>query len=173
MTRNNLDNQNCSVAQALEIIGEWWTILILREAFFGTRRFEDFQQHLNIARNILTTRLRKLCEHGILTRVPVKEGAKRHEYRLTPMGKDLIVVVVALTQWGDRWLHSGEGAPVIFCDRETGEPIADVDLHSKDGRHLIPRQIMLKPGPGANIETQKRLQEIAKTWKIRQALHDE
>ena len=79
MARNNFDSLNCSLANTLNLIGEGWTILILREVFFGSRRFEEFQQHLGIARNILTARLRKLCENGILERVPIKEGAKRHE----------------------------------------------------------------------------------------------
>jgi DNA-binding HxlR family transcriptional regulator len=93
------------VAHALDLIGEWWTMLILREAFFGTRRFEDFHRHLGIARNILTARLCKSCDCGILDRVPVKDGARRQEYRLTSMGRDLLPILVALTQWGalDSW----------------------------------------------------------------------
>ena len=79
MSPTNTDSLNCSIAYALNLIGAGWTILILREAFFGTRRFEDFQNHLGIARNILTTRLNKLCAGGILERIPIKEGAKRHE----------------------------------------------------------------------------------------------
>ncbi|MCK4834010.1 MAG: helix-turn-helix transcriptional regulator, partial [Gammaproteobacteria bacterium] len=86
MSRNKFNDLNCSLSDSLNLIGEWWTILILRESFFGTRRFEDFQQQLGIARNILTARLSTLCESGILERVPVKQGAKRHEYQLTTMG---------------------------------------------------------------------------------------
>lgn len=102
MTRSKLDSLNCSVAHSLALIGERWTILIIREAFFGTRRFEEFQRHLGIARNILAARLGKLCDSGILERVPVKKGARRQEYRLKYMGRDLLPVLVALTQWGDR-----------------------------------------------------------------------
>ena len=138
MSRNKLDALNCSIANALGLIGEWWTILILREAFFGTRRFEDFQQHLGIARNILTARLRKLCDSGVLERVPIRDGAKRHEYRLTQMGRDLQPTLVALTQWGDRWLHRANGAPVKFIERTSGEEIADVSVQTKDGRKLEP-----------------------------------
>jgi len=157
MTRNKLDILNCSIANALDLIGEWWTILILREAFFGTRRFEDFQQHLGIARNILTARLRKLCDSGVLERTPIKKGAKRHEYRLTQMGRDLQPTLIALTQWGDRWLHATTGAPVKFIERATGEEIADVSVQTKDGRKLQARDLAMVPGPGATEETKERL----------------
>ncbi len=164
MKHNKFDDLNCSIATALELIGEWWTILILREAFFGTRRFEDFQQHLGIARNILTARLRKLCDGGILQRVPIKEGAKRHEYRLTAMGRDLYPTLIALTQWGDRWLHLG-GAPVKFIEHTTGEEIPDVAILSKQGAVLDARDLTLKPGPGATAETIERLTLLQFAWE--------
>ena len=169
MTRNKLDDLNCSIANALELIGEWWTILILREAFFGTRRFEDFQQHLGIARNILTARLRKLCDSGVLERVPVKQGAKRHEYRLTEMGRDLQPTLIALTQWGDRWLQSEDGAPVKFIERASGEEIADVAILSKHGRALTAREMALVPGPGATDATRERLRLLQIVWEQRNA----
>ena len=167
MTRNKLDDLNCSIANALELIGEWWTILILREAFFGTRRFEDFQQHLGIARNILSARLRKLCDSGVLERVPVKQGAKRHEYRLTEMGRDLQPTLIALTQWGDRWLQTVDGAPVKFIERASGEEIADVAILSKDGRALTAREMALVPGPGATDVTRERLRLLQILWEQR------
>ena len=164
MKSNKYDVMNCSTAKALELIGEWWTMLILREAFFGTRRFEDFQKHLGIARNILTARLKKLSDSGVLERVPVKEGAKRHEYRLTPMGRDLYPTLIAMTQWGDRWLHKA-GAPVRFVEHATGEDIADVAILSKDGRVLDARDMVLLPGPGANEETIERLRLLKLAWE--------
>jgi DNA-binding HxlR family transcriptional regulator len=164
MKHNKLDDMNCSIATSLELIGEWWTILILREAFFGTRRFEDFQQYLGIARNILTTRLRKLCDGGLLQRVPIKEGAKRHEYKLTAMGRDLYPTLIALTQWGDRWLHL-DGAPVKFIDHATGEEIDDVAILSKQGKELDARDLLLIPGPGANEETKQRLSLLQIAWE--------
>jgi len=165
MTRNKLDSLNCSVAHALDLIGEWWTMLILREAFFGTRRFEDFQRHLGIARNILTTRLCKLCDSGILDRVPVKDGARRQEYRLTGMGRDLLPILVALTQWGDRWILGTEAAPIKYIHRATGEEIAAVTIRAKDGQPLMARDILLLPGPGATKETRARLQELRDRWE--------
>lgn len=170
MSPKNVDLINCSVAQALDLIGESWTILILREAFFGSRRFEDFQKHLGIARNILTVRLNKLCDNGILERKPVKEGAKRHEYRLTPMGRDLYPTLIALTQWGDRWLKADQGAPVKFVERATGEEIADVSIVNRDGRQLDARELALIPGPGATDETIERLRQLAVAWENLQKL---
>lgn len=167
--RSKLDSLNCSVAHALDLIGEWWTILILREAFFGTRRFEDFQQHLGIARNILAARLRKLCDSGIVSRVPVREGARRHEYRLTDMGRDLLPILVALAQWGDRWILGPEAVPVKYIHGATGEEIADVGIRAKDGRPLVARDILLVPGPGANEETRARLQQLQDRWESIQA----
>ena len=164
MKQRKPDGMNCSISNALELIGEWWTFLILRESFFGARRFEDFQQHLGIARNILTTRLKKLCDGGVLERVPVKEGAKRHEYRLTPMGRDLYPVLIALTQWGDRWLHE-EGAPVRFIEYATGDEIEDVAILSKSGKILDARDLVLKPGPGANEATLERLRLLDIAWQ--------
>jgi len=164
MKHNKLDDLNCSIANALDLIGEWWTILILREAFFGTRRFADFQQHLGIARNILTARLRKLCDSGVLQRVPVKEGAKRHEYRLTAMGRDLYPTLIALTQWGDRWLHK-DGAPVKFVEHTTGEEIAEVAILTKKGHKLDARDMVLIPGPGATEKTKERLRLLHVAWE--------
>jgi len=169
MSRKKIETLNCSIADTLNLIGEWWTILILREAFFGSHRFDEFQQHLGIARNILTARLKKLCDSGILERVPVKEGARRHEYKLTPMGRDLHPILIALTQWGDRWLNETDGAPVIFTERSSGEAIAEVSILSKDGRVLKARDLKLTPGPGANDETIERLRLMDQAWEKREA----
>lgn len=160
MAPQNIDKLNCSVAQALDLIGEGWTILILREAFFGSRRFDEFQKQLGVARNILTVRLNKLCENGILEKRPIKDGAKRHEYRLTAMGKDLYSVLIAITQWGDRWLRDSK-APVKFIERKTGKEVAEVTVFSEDGKKLKPRELAVSPGPGATAETIARLQSIS------------
>jgi DNA-binding HxlR family transcriptional regulator len=165
MKRENVDSLNCSLANTLNLIGEWWTILIMREAIYGNRRFDDFQQQLGIARNILTDRLNKLCDSGILERIPVKAGAKRHEYQITPMGRDLYPSLIALTQWGDRWLCPLEGVPIKFVERATGEEIADTAIYSKDGRKLHERELAMVPGPGATEETKGRLRHLALEWE--------
>jgi len=149
-----------SVGHILDIIGEGWSILIIREAFLGTRRFEEFQGRLGIARNILTARLKKLCANQILDRVPVKEGAKRHEYILTRKGKDMMPLLVALTQWGDKWVFGENNEPVIFLDRERSQPISPVQVYSARGEVLRPRDIMISAGPGATPEARERIEEL-------------
>ena len=114
MYRKSLADQECSIARALDVVGEWWTLLILRDAFRGIRRFDDFLDSLGIARNVLAARLAKLVEHGILERRPLTDHAGRHEYRLTEKGLDLQAVVISLMRWGDRWTTAGEDPPVVL-----------------------------------------------------------
>ena len=160
MKMEKFDPLNGSIAHVLDFLGEGWSMLIIRESFFGIRRFEEFQRHLGIARNILTSRLKKLCENGILERVPIKEGAKRHEYLLTHKGKELLPLLIALTQWGDKWVYGEGNEPVIFLDREQGKQISPIRVHAEDGRELRPREMMPTAGPGANEEAKNRLQEL-------------
>jgi DNA-binding HxlR family transcriptional regulator len=157
MRRKTFAHMNCSIARALEQIGEWWTFLILREAFMGTRRFDKFQRHLGIARNILSVRLKKLVARGILERRVATEGARRVEYRLTEKGRELFPVMMALRQWGDRWVIGAERAPVIVVERESSEPIAELCVTSHDGRPLRPSEVRMIPGPGAAAATKERL----------------
>lgn len=160
MKMEKFDPLNGSIAHILDILGEGWSMLIIREAFFGIRRFEEFQRHLGIARNILTSRLKKLCENEILERVPIKEGAKRHEYLLTTKGKEMMPLLIALTQWGDKWIYGDGQEPIIFRDRENGLPIDPIRVHAQDGRELRPREVMPTAGPGANEQAQSRLIEL-------------
>jgi DNA-binding HxlR family transcriptional regulator len=158
----NSDPFRKSVGHVLDIIGEGWSMLIIREAFLGTRRFEEFQGRLGIARNILTARLKKLCANEILDRVPVKEGAKRHEYVLTRKGKEMMPLLVALTQWGDRWVFGEGNEPIVFRDRANREPLPEVRVYSARGEPLRPRDIMITAGPGATAETRERISELEK-----------
>jgi len=160
MKPEKFDPLRRSVGHVLDIIGEGWSILIIREAFLGTRRFEEFQGRLGIARNILTARLKKLCASEILNRVPVKEGAKRHEYRLTTKGRDMMPLLIALTQWGDKWVFGENNEPLIFLDREHGEPIAPVKVYSARGVELRPRDVTVRAGPGATREARERIEEL-------------
>jgi DNA-binding HxlR family transcriptional regulator len=106
--KTRFGNMPCAIAQSLDIIGEWWSMLIIREAFYGTRRFGDFEARLGIARNILTARLATLTEHGILRRVPDRDGSKYMEYELTEMGRELRPVLLAIGLWGNKWLRGKE-----------------------------------------------------------------
>lgn len=113
------------MAATLAVIGERWTMLVLREAFYGVRRFDDFQRHLGVARNVLTARLATLVEHGLLLRTPYREPGRRerHEYRLTAKGRELLPAIIALMQWGDAHLAGPEGPPVTIAHRCCGEPV--------------------------------------------------
>lgn len=116
----SLANLHCSIARTLDVIGERWTLLILRDAFTGVRRFEDFAASLPVARNILTDRLQTLVEHGILRRDRYQERPDRYEYRLTAKGMELYPVLIALLQWGDRHLAGEDGPPVNVVHRDCG-----------------------------------------------------
>ena len=146
--RTRFDGMQCSVAQALEVLGDWWTLLIIRDAFLGTRRFSDFQEHLGIARNVLTQRLAHLVEHGVLERVDVGEHGTHYEYALTAMGKDLAVVMTALRQWGDRWLFGPGKEPMLVIDRRTNRPIPPLRIRGEDGALLRASDMDVRPGPG-------------------------
>ena len=147
MKLKSFDTMNCSLALTLDVIGERWTLLILREAFFGKKRFEEFQSGLGIARNILTSRLNRLVSEAILEKRPVE--ARRFEYVLTSKGLELQPVLLAMTHWGDRHKPHAKGKRVVFVERATGEPISRMAVRSADGRVLGPRDIKATPGPGS------------------------
>ena len=116
---------DCSIKRTLDVVGEKWTLLVLREAFHGTRRFEEFLANVGCARTPLSERLAALVEHGVLQREPYREPGQRerHQYLLTEKGRDLFAAVTALMQWGDRWEAGPQGGPVVVRHRECGEPV--------------------------------------------------
>jgi DNA-binding HxlR family transcriptional regulator len=121
MLRNDYEGQDCSIARALEVVGERWTLLIIRDAFLGLRRFDQFQESLGIARNVLTERLNRLVEEGILRRVRYSERPERYEYRLTRKGVDLAIALAGLRQWGDKYLS--EKPPRITRRKSDKRPV--------------------------------------------------
>jgi DNA-binding HxlR family transcriptional regulator len=134
----------------MEILGERWTILILREAFWGVRRFSEIQRNLGIARNILSARLQHLVEAGILDKSRYQTEPERYEYRLTDMGRDLYPAVVTIMQWGDRHLSAGDGAPVQL--RHSCGGLAEPRLSCACcGEELQPRDVEPEPGPGSGL----------------------
>ncbi len=139
---------NCSVAQCLQAVGEWWSLLIVRDAFLGVTRFDDFQARLGISRNILTRRLNHLVDNGVLSRVPYQDHPPRSEYRLTDKGRDLWNVVTAMRQWGDRWAAPG-GAPLKLRHSTCGHVVDAVPVCSHCGEALDLGQVTAIPGPGA------------------------
>jgi DNA-binding HxlR family transcriptional regulator len=148
MLERTYDAEVCSVARALEVVGERWTLLIVRDAFHGVRRFEDFQRRLGVARNILTDRLQRLCSLGVFDRVRYQERPERHEYRLTDMGRDLWPVIIALRGWGDRHLAPA-GPPVRLEHRDCGGAVVHRVVCADCGEALQPRDSLILPGPGA------------------------
>lgn len=148
MPRLKQQNEVCSVALALQLIGDRWTLLIIRDAFFGVTRFQDFHQSIGLAKNVLSDRLAKLVDGGVLQTVPVGEGSW-NEYRLTPMGRDLLPALLALMQWGDRWINEPDNIPVKVVDRRTGRSIRHIEIQDANGTPLGTKHLMFKAGPGA------------------------
>ncbi len=145
MRRTSFSDMSCSIARCLEQVGDGWSLLIIREAFFGTRRFGEFQSHLGIAPNVLTARLQDLVQHGILQAMAESENGRVLGYRLTDKGRDLFPIVIALMQWGDRHAPAPEGPPVQVVDRQAGRPIATLQVQSADGRVLQARDVQVRP----------------------------
>jgi DNA-binding HxlR family transcriptional regulator len=156
--RRRFGGENCSVARALEVLGDWWTLLVVREAFVGTRRFADFEANLGISKNILSNRLGRLVRSSVLERVDAGMHGTRYEYQLTAMGKDLFAVVTALRQWGDRWIFGAGNEPLLVIDRRTGRPIPKLRVIGEDGRPLGAADMELAPGPGASSGTRRRFE---------------
>ena len=154
--RRRFKDQNCSIAQSLEVLGDWWTLLVVREAFVGSRRFADFEANLEISKNILSARLDHLVAHHVLARVDAGVHGTRYEYELTPMGKDLATLMTALQQWGDRWIYGEGHEPLLILDRRSGRPIPRVRIRDNEGRPLAGREMTLAPGPGATKRTRER-----------------
>jgi DNA-binding HxlR family transcriptional regulator len=148
MRRTSFETMNCSVAQCLEVVGEWWSMLIIRDAFLGVRRFDDFQSRLGISRNILNVRLTSLVDAGVLERVPYQERPRRHEYRLTDKGRDLWPVLTTMREWGDKWA-APQGAPLEVVHDNCGEVMHLKHTCSACGEPADRHSVRVRPGPGA------------------------
>ncbi len=147
------DSSVCSVARTVEVLGDRWTLLVLRDIFNGIRRFADLHQHLGVARDVLTKRLAALVGEGLIHRVPYQEpGARtRYEYRLTDAGRDLRPVLLALLEWGDRHRADPDGPPAQLFHAECGAPVA-VEVRCAEGHEIGPRtHLTAQPGPGSRL----------------------
>jgi len=136
---------NCSLAQTLSVIGEHWTLLIIRDAFFGLTRFDQFHKSLGISRNVLTLRLKKLVDEGVLHK---SEGPGHPEYRLSEKGAALQPILVAMTQWGEQHMPHADGERIVFTDSQNGKRIRPVSICADDGRVLGPGDLRAQFGPG-------------------------
>jgi len=147
--RTSLAGDSCPVARALDVFGDWWSLLIIRDASLGRRRFGEFQASLGLAKNILTTRLRTLVERGILKMVPASDGSAYQEYVLTPKGHGIFPILVALRQWTEEFDDHPDEIATIMVDRDKGKPVKKLALFSEDGRVLGAADTTLKPRPAA------------------------
>lgn len=141
--RTSHKRARCPVARPLDAIGDWWSMLIIRDAFDGLRRFGEFQKNLGLAKNILTVRLRNLVQHGILDTVPASDGSAYQEYILTEKGRSLFPLLVALRQWGEDYYFEPEETHVLLVDRKYGLPVRRLELRSQDGRVLGPEDTVV------------------------------
>jgi DNA-binding HxlR family transcriptional regulator len=149
---SDIGEQICPIARALSVVGDRWALLVVREAFLGTLRFEDFQERTGAARNVLSDRLEKLVEHGVLERHPYQEKPTRHEYRLTEKGLDLYPVMMALVRWGDRWLDDGRGRPIECQHKPCGRVMHMEAVCSECGERLDPRAVDVRLGPALRAD---------------------
>lgn len=156
MQRKNFSEMQCPVARSLERVGEWWSILILRDAFYGLTRFDEFQKSLDIAPNMLTKRLNALVDSGLLERRQYSEKPPRHEYVLTERGRDFRPVMWALMEWGNR-NFAPEGETVQLVDRTTGLPARPMMIDSVSGKPLGNGDFGPAPGPAANEGVKSRI----------------
>ncbi|PRZ44310.1 HxlR family transcriptional regulator [Antricoccus suffuscus] len=148
MKRTSLANWPCSIARTMDLIGDWWTPLVLREAFAGVQRFDDFQQSLGLARNTLDTRLKRLVEAGLFDRVPYQQNPARYDYVLTEQGRDFYPVLSAIMAWGDKWLAEESGPPVITRHDTCGHQIQARVVCDHCGEPLTSENVTREIGPG-------------------------
>jgi len=146
MQRTSFAEMRCCLARGLDLIGDWWSPLIVRDLYLGVGRFDELVEDLGISRNLLTRRLASLMKNGVVRRTPYQEKPRRYDYHLTEAGRDLVPVILALTAWGDRWARPKEGSPILFVHRacgcrfqpqvscsECGEPVGAVDIQARAG----------------------------------------
>ena len=160
MQRKDFGSMQCPIARSLERVGEWWSILILRDAFQGLTQFDQFQKSLGIAPNMLTRRLNALVESGLLERRRYQEHPPRDEYVLTERGRDFRPVLWAMAAWGNRHF-APDGAQVIVVDAETGEQADPVLIDRNSGKVMTPEKFRSAPGPAADEHTRRRFQRAA------------
>jgi DNA-binding HxlR family transcriptional regulator len=148
MKRTPLDHHPCSIARTLDVVGEWWTPLILRDVAYGVRRFGEIQEDLGISANVLADRLEALVSEGILQTRPYQERPPRHEYRLTEKGAELVPALLALMQWGDRWKWPGRQGPVRVVHADCGSEVRVGVNCPECERELTSAELRAKPRPG-------------------------
>ena len=149
MKATSFSNMQCSIARTLEHVGSWWSLLIIRDAMMGARRFKHFQENLGIAKNTLTRRLSDLIEGGILEKVPASDGYAHEEYRLTARGRELAPVIIALAQWGDKWVAHEKGPSTVITVKESDERLPRIWPRHPDGEVMALNEVGMRRANGA------------------------
>ena len=144
MRRTRFDDWPCPIARVTDLVGDWWTPLVMREAFSGRKRFEEFTDALGVSRPILTQRLSRLVEEGLLTKVAYEEHPPRYEYRLTEKGRQFYSVLAAMWRWGNDWLFDGADPPLMLVDRDTGDEVRPLVVDEQTGRPIDVRSVRVR-----------------------------
>ena len=161
MTRKSLEHMNCSWAQTAEVLGDKWSMMIIRCGYFGISTFSEFLSELDISKTVLTHRLEHLVAHNIFERQPSRTGGTRMVYKLTEKGRDLFPAIVAFGQWADKWVFAKTGAPAIIVDRENRRPVRQVEVYSEKGHALALSDVTFSAGPGASSTTKKIVKQVS------------
>lgn len=148
MRWDDIGEEPCSIARALSVVGDRWTLLILRECFLRVRRFEAFEENLGVTRHVLAGRLKKLVEHGVLEKRAYQQSPPRHEYHLTGKGRALYPVLMSLVEWGDTYMAGKKGPPIRHRHKTCGHLMKGRMVCSECGEELDPREVAVEPGPG-------------------------
>lgn len=152
MRWDEIQEERCSIARTLSVIGDRWTMLVLRDAFLRIRKFDDFQKDLGISRQRLSDRLKKMVEEGVMEKVEYQINPSRYEYRLTQKGVDLYPIIVSMVTWGDKYMDNGDGAPIVYKHKACGNYFTAEIMCSECGDSVDPRDVLPEIGPGeANI----------------------
>lgn len=165
MSKGSFADMNCPIAQTLEQVGEWWSLLILRNAFCGMSQFQDFQSHLGISTNILSQRLSQLVANDILTRQQAADDGRVVHYHLTAKGQSLYPILAAMSVWGEQWVPHPQGPRMTILASDTGKAISGVGIIAEDGRELRPDQLDTVAGPGADEKTHILMRMRMETMK--------
>ena len=165
MQKKALRHMLCPIARSLERVGEWWSILILREAFYGSKRFDEFQKRLDIATNMLSRRLAMLVAEGLLERRQYCEKPPRYEYVLTPLGLDFRPIILTLVDWGNKHFEP-EGASAQLTDLTTGKPVDLILVDRNTGKPITLEDHAVLPGPGASERLRQRLARAVKPTEV-------
>lgn len=166
MQRSSFSGMSCSVAKTLDIIGEWWTLLILRDVFYGVRRFEGLRTHLGISRKVLAGRLERLTDEAILKKVLYQSQPQRYEYRLTKKGLELLPILLTIMNWGDKWMSEPDMTPVVFIHKDCGEKTTPKLVCSHCGGGLDAHNVFPTAGLGAPADEIEKIRAVSCNSKL-------